>query len=271
MTSKRKRTRQDPSGGTVLRPVIANAGIEADYRRKLMRLISDMQKSVVYWLSARYKQNTPHIAQDATPASELQAEMDRLGAQWLKNFDDGAEKLAAWFAQKTKSYADNTLAMILKDAGFTVDFKMTPTMRDAYQAVIHEQVGLIKSIPRQYLLEVQGMVMRSVQTGRDLSHITDELQKRYGITRRRAELISRDQNNKATSVMNRARQLEIGITEAKWRHSHAGQHPRISHLEADGKVYNIAEGCKIDGEYIWPGEKINCRCTAKPILPGWPQ
>jgi SPP1 gp7 family putative phage head morphogenesis protein len=119
-------------------------------------------------------------------------------------------------------------------------------------------------------MEVQGLVMRSVQVGRDASYLTDELTKRYGITQRRAELISRDQNNKATSVMNRARQLEIGITEAKWRHSHAGQHPRISHLEADGKVYSIAEGCKIDGEFIWPGEKINCRCTAKPILPGWP-
>ena len=270
MTS-RSRTAAQPDGGKVLRPVLPNAGIKAAYRKRLMALIDDMQASVVYWLRAKYKQNTPLIAQDSIPANELQYEMDRLGTQWLDKFDDGAQKLAEWFAQKTKNYTDGSLKAILQEAGIAVQWKMTDTMRDAYQAVIHEQVGLIRSIPRDYLMEVQGLVMRSVQVGRDASYLTDELTKRYGITQRRAELISRDQNNKATSVMNRARQLEIGITEAKWRHSHAGQHPRISHLEADGKIYNIAEGCKIDGEYIWPGEKINCRCTAKPILPGWPQ
>lgn len=241
-----------------MREVHPNRGIEMEYRRRLMRLISDMQHSVTYWLSARYKQNQPRIAQDATPASVLQAEMDKLGKQWLKNFDEGAEKLSAWFAQKTKNYADGTLALILKDAGFSVDFTMTSTMRDAYHAVINEQVGLIKSIPRQYLLEVQGMVMRSVQAGRDLSHISQELAKRYGITKRRAALISRDQNNKATSVISRVRQQELGITEAVWRHSHAGKEPRPSHLKADGERYEIAKGMYLDGEWVWPGEKINC-------------
>lgn len=268
MTSKRRIS--SPTGkDQVLREVHPNRGIEMEYRRRLMRLIADMQHSVTYWLSARYKQNQPRIAQDATPASALQDEMDRLGKQWLKNFDEGAEKLASWFAQKTKNYTDGTLALILKDAGFSVDFTMTATMRDAYHAVINEQVGLIKSIPRQYLLEVQGMVMRSVQTGGDLSHITEELQKRYGITRRRAETISRDQNNKATSVISRVRQQELGITEAVWRHSHAGKEPRPSHLKADGERYEIAKGMYIEGEWIWPGEKINCRCSSRPIIPGF--
>ncbi len=270
MTSRRKRTLSAPNNGTILRPVIANAGIEAAYRRKLMALIDDMQSSVTYWLKARYRQNEPRIAQDAAPADVLQAEIAKLGDQWLRNFDDGAQKLAEWFAQKTKDYADGSLQNILKDAGISIEWKMTPTMQDAYSAVIHENVGLIRSIPRDYLDEVQGMVMRSVQTGRDLSHLTDELQKRYGITRRRAELISRDQNNKATAVVTRVRQQEIGIKQAMWRHSHAGQHPRVSHLEADGKIYDIAEGCKIDGVFIWPSELVNCRCSARPLLPGWP-
>ncbi len=239
-----------------------------EYRRRLMKLIDAMQASVEYWLKARYRQNQPRIAQDVSPAQALQAEMNDLGKQWIQKFNEGAENLGAWFAQKTKSYADGTLTAILKEAGFSVDFKMTGTMRDAYHAVINEQVGLIKSIAPQYLLEVQGMVMRSVQTGRDLSHISEELAKRYGITKRRAALISRDQNNKATSVVSRVRQQELGITHAIWRHSHAGETPRPSHLAADGKIYEIAKGMYIEGEWILPGEKINCRCTSKPIVPG---
>lgn len=268
MTTRRRLV--SPSGkDMVLREVHPNRGLEMAYRRKLMALIDEMQHSVEYWLKAKYKQNQPRIAQDAIPANELQAEMDRLGKQWLKRFDAGAEKLAEWFSQKTKSYSDGTLQRILADAGFSVDFTMSSTMRDAYNAVIHEQVGLIKSIPRQYLLEVQGMVMRSVQTGRDLSHISEELSKRYGITKRRAALISRDQNNKATSVISRVRQQELGITEAVWRHSHAGKEPRPSHLKADGERFEIAKGMFLDGQWVWPGELVSCRCTAKPVVPGF--
>ena len=103
---------------------------------------------------------------------------------------------------------------------------MTTPMNNALQATITENVGLIRSIPERYFTEVEGLVMRSVARGRDLSYLTDELQKRYGITRRRAALIARDQNNKATSVMQAARQKSLGITQGIWRHSHAGKEPR---------------------------------------------
>lgn len=90
---------------------------------------------------------------------------------------------------------------------------MTSQMNNALQATIAENVGLIRSIPEKYFTEVEGLVMRSVARGRDLSYLTDELQKRYGITRRRAAFIARDQNNKATSVVQSARQQALGITQ----------------------------------------------------------
>ncbi|KYF05143.1 phage head morphogenesis protein, partial [Salmonella enterica subsp. enterica serovar Typhimurium] len=77
---------------------------------------------------------------------------------------------------------------------------------------ITENVNLIRSIPQQHLTQVETLVMQSVGRGRDLKTLTDELEKRYGITRRRAALIARDQNNKATSVMQSARQRSVGIT-----------------------------------------------------------
>ncbi len=248
-----------------LRPVIPNAGIEATYRKKLKRLIAEMQASITYWLEQRYRAS---MAQDATPADDLQRTMTHLAEQWQARFDEGAQRLADWFAQKTKNYADGTLQGILKDSGFAVKFTMTEPMENAYSAVIHEQVGLIKSIASEHLQEVQGLVMRSVQQGRTLGELSQELEKRYGITKRRAALIARDQNNKATAVLTRTRHQQLGITQAKWRHSHAGKHPRPSHVAFDGKTYDIDKGAYIDGEWILPGELINCRCTARPVLPG---
>lgn len=127
--------------------------------------------------------------------------------------------------------ADTSLATAFKDAGFTVEFKMTSQMNNALQATIAENVGLIRSIPEKYFTEVEGLVMRSVARGRDLSYLTDELQKRYGITRRRAAFIAEIKITRPPPVVQSARQQALGITQGIWKHSHAGKKPRQSHVK----------------------------------------
>ena len=110
--------------------------------------------------------------------------------------------------------------------------------------------------------------MRSVQTGRDIGGLRKDIEARYDVARQRATTIARDQNSKATAAIVRVRQQELGCTQAVWRHSTAGKHPRPSHVAFSGKTYEIAKGVKLDGEIVWPGTAINCRCTSQTILPG---
>jgi len=63
---------------------------------------------------------------------------------------------------------------------------MTAAMRDVVDATIHANVALIKSIPSQYFDQVEGIVMRGVQTGRDVGQVTKDLEGRLGVTKRRA-------------------------------------------------------------------------------------
>lgn len=258
-------------GERILRPVHPNAGLAAEYRAKLDAIIEAMQRSYVYWLKAQYKQTPPRLAMDATPARELERELAMLGKRWSKRLDEAAPRLAEWFAKSTSRRSSAALKRILKDGGISVEFTMTPTMRDAYQATIAEQVGLIKSIGSQYHTEVQGLVMRSVSTGRDLGQLSKDLQERYGITKRRAAFISLDQNNKANAVFTRVRQQEAGIEKAIWLHSHAGKVPRPSHLANSGKPYSIATGWWDPDvkQFIRPGELPRCRCTSKSIVKGF--
>lgn len=260
-----------PPREKVLKPVRANAGLEAEYRARLDKMIATMGRSYLYWLTARYRANPPRIAMDAIPADELARELRDLGKTWEKKWSVGADRLGDWFAKSAKKRSEKVLHKILKDAGIAVEFKMTPVVRDIMQATIAEQVGLIKSIPEQYHSQVQGMVMRSVTTGRDLKSLTDDLAKRYRITRKRAAFIARDQNAKATATITRARQQETGITEAIWVHSHAGKTPRPTHLANDGKRYDVKTGWYDPdvGEYIWPGTLINCRCFSRPVVKGF--
>ena len=272
--------RKRKKGDQVLRPLHPNAGIEADYRRRLVRLVDEMATSFEHWLKAAYRANEPAIAQDATPAAELQEACERLARQWRRRFREASPELAAYFAKASASYSSAALRSILKNAGYSVDFKMTPAMRDIIRATVEQNVQLIRSIPEEYLTQVQGSVMRSVQAGRDQGSLVKDLVHHYGVTKRRAELIARSQNNLATASITRARQEEAGITEAIWSHSGGGREPRPTHVAKNGKRYKIAEGWFDPhafktkgggwrGEYIWPGQLPGCRCVSRAVVKGY--
>lgn len=245
-----------------------NAGLQMLYRRKIEALTDAMHKSVEYWIRAAYRANAPEIAQDASPASLLQQVIRRLMRKWQKKFDEAAPELARYFATAVHRRTDNQLRAILKKSGFSVGFKMTREYNDVMQATVGEQVGLIRTIPQKYLSEVQGAVMRSVATGRDVATLQKDILKTYGVTKRRAALIARDQNNKATATLTRVRQDGLGIVEAEWLHSHGGKEPRPEHLAFSGKRYIIAKGAYLEGKWVWPGTEINCRCVSRSIIPG---
>jgi len=259
-----------PKKSKTLRAVSPNFAIELRYRGQLRKLIDAMNASVLFWIGRAFAANEPAIAQDALPASELQKEMRRLRQRWKRKVDASAPELAKWFAESVDTRSTAALKKILRDGGFTVQFAMTRAQRDIIKATINANVSLIKSIPEKYLGQVEGMVMRSVQRGGDLATLTKDIRRQYGVTQRRAELIARDQNIKATSAMNKARRVELGLFEAIWMHSHAGKKPRPTHVAMNGKKFDIRKGMYDSHEkrYVQPGELINCRCKSKPVIPG---
>ncbi len=241
------------------------------YRKQLERLLDEMHKSIDYWLKAAYKTNQPEIAQDASPAVELQSVMNKIIARWRRKFKLGAPALAKYFTLAMKDRSDRQLQQILKDAGFSIPFKMTRQMNDVMRATMNEQVSLITNLSTNHLAKIEGLVMRSVTEGRNLHDLSVSLQKQYSMTKRRAALIARDQNNKATATMNRVRQDELGIEEAIWMHSNAGKTQRPTHVANDGKRYKIKDGWydPAVGKRIWPGTEINCRCVSRSVIPGF--
>lgn len=276
-SAKLKATR-DPDvkvGDQLTRAVHSNRGIEVAYRRALERMIRDMHNSVNYWLTAAYNKHPPRMAkvvdmaQDAAPSLKVKAILDDLAKRWIAKFDESAPKIADKYIRGQFKATDSSFRQALKDAGWTVKFNLTPAVRDAFEASLQENVGLIRSIPQQYLEQVQGVVMRSYAAGRDLHSMVKGLQALYPKIGDRAKTIARDQSNKANAVVNRARSLQLGLTQGIWMHSSAGKVPRPSHVKAgkDKLVFDIAKGAWIDGAYILPGQLINCRCSWRVKLP----
>jgi|SRR5580658_7867100 SPP1 gp7 family putative phage head morphogenesis protein len=255
------------------RAVHANAGVRDWYRKELQCLLFRVNRSLILHIGAAWKEAPPitGFAQDAPTSSVLlQRALRKWGGLWTKKFNKLSLDLSRKFARKSFRTTENAMRDAFKAAGFTVEFKPTPHSVESYHAVVAENVGLIKSIPSDYLHDVQTSVWQSVMKGADLGELTKTIQSKYGIAHRRAALIARDQNNKAKAVIENTRRQELGISKARWRHSHGGKVPRPAHVAMDGKVYELSKGMydRDEGKWIWPGQLINCRCTSKSIIPG---
>ncbi len=252
----------------VCAPVRPNKGVEAAYQRKLDTLIAQMNKSVLRSILATYREKPPAMAQDESSPAALRATIARLSSEWGKRFDDFAQSAARKFSKDAIGSADRAFMASLRDVGFTVRWRMTKAANEIMQATIAEQVGLIRSIPEQMLTQVQGSVMRSVTAGHDMATLAKELEHQFGVTKRRAATIARDQSSKATASITMARQLEAGITTARWLHSSGGKQPRVEHVKASGKTYEIAKGMWLEDRWTWPGREVNCRCVSVALIPG---
>lgn len=256
-----------------LHPIQPPAAIETEYRRKLQKAVREMEKSIVYWLKARYRANEDKIMDSAT--DDLLKELRKLTRQWNRNFNELAKTLPKSFVSKVRGYESRNLVQQMKpyrDAGlgFNLEFKyISNKERQVFNALVAENVNLIKSIAKESLTQVEGITMRAIQNGHDLSTLTEDLHEQFGISERRAATIARDQTAKATNGLSRQRLMDYGVKKARWMHTSAGKTYRDSHVDMDGEEYDIEQGCFDPdyGGYIQPGELVNCRCLAIPIIP----
>jgi SPP1 gp7 family putative phage head morphogenesis protein len=273
------RLRADPPPNSrkpvTIRAIHANAGLHAWYFAELDKAVSRMQAEVSAKVLAAYGQVEPtEYAADAAarnPSLLLRAALRKWGGLWVSRFDKLSLDLSQQFARKSFGMTQTAMRAALKDAGFTVKFAPTPGAAAAYQAVVAEQVNLIKSIPAQYLKDVESKVWNSVMKGGDMHALSKDLRQTYGVTRERAALIARDQNAKAKAIIERTRRQELGITHAIWQHSAGGKVPRATHVAMSGKPYPIAQGMwdSAQNAYVLPGELINCRCTSRAVIPAF--
>lgn len=253
----------------LLDSINVNIGVQNWYKGKLADAVQKMCADYQKEIRKAYTKGDNILAQDAKQQTSLLDQVfSFLNKRWSKFWADFAAETAKNFSDKARLHTDISMQAALKKHDFTLKFLMSKPVQTAVKAITHENVNLIKSIQSQYHTQVETLVWEAVKKGGDLGALTDDLTKRFDITSDRAKFIAVDQNNKARGAIEDIRRSELGIEEAVWIHSHAGRTPRQSHVDADGKRYKLSEGMLIDGEYIRPGEKINCRCTSRAIIPG---
>ncbi|HZZ81643.1 MAG TPA: phage minor head protein [Gemmataceae bacterium] len=252
-----------------------SAAIESRYYTALHVLIDRMTAETQLELRKLFK--TEHaeefFAEDASISSQARILTNALIKKYTDLFSALAKPMAEEFTRDSNKSSDIAVKSSIRSLSdeLTLPTKTITSgpLNDILNATITENVGLIKSIPAQYLNGVQGAVMRSITTGNGMQELVPYLQKHKGITLRRARMISRDQTKKAFANLSKERMQAIGLKQYIWRHTAGSRHPRKLHEQLDGKV------CKYDDPPViqksplvrgHPGQLINCACRMQPIL-----
>lgn len=260
-------------GGATFRgkPLNYNASSEARYAEALRKLVREMQADTLKSMRG-LNRDFAGDAMDASFASQARILTNALRAKFQAAFDRQARTLAEKFAREAEAASRGTLHASLKELSGGISLKtsvFTPAVREVVKASVAENIELIKSIPQQYFLRLQGAVMRNIQKGDGTKGIFDAIERLGLVTESRASLIARDQTSKATTALNRTRMSALGIRKFEWLHSSGGREPRPLHVEMSGQIYDLDDPPVIDdktGERGLPGQLINCRCRMVPVV-----
>ena len=173
-------------------------------------------------------------------------------------------RLSKKYGQETSIYNKGKLEKIILKP-YTRDI---PNIKVVMETFVDYNVRLVKGLSED---TIQKLTKRIV-SGLDKGYTVEQIQKsvRYGLVKdssvyktikSRMNLITTDQVSKLNSNLTELRHKFLGITNYVW-HSEGGLNAREEHSSRDNKVFNW-NNPPGDGH---PGEAINCRCWAEPVL-----
>lgn len=275
--SKTRQKWADQRGGAVFRgKALTHPTMpEMRYQAKLTKMVDAMTAATQRELERYYRDQWTgdSVAMDGPSFTAGVSRLLRnLSKRFTGLFTDRAGGLADALAKGVSDVTARQLGESLKDVSGGVTLKtdvVSGAVAEVMSAGVKQNVALIKSIPVDYFQKIQGDVMRSIATGRGMADLVTDIMAHGQSTKKRADLIARDQTSKATTALNRARMQGLGIKQFEWLHSAGGKEPRPLHVQYDGQIFDLNNPPVIDertGERGLPGQLINCRCRMVPVI-----
>lgn len=255
------------------KPLHYSAAPAARYRKQLEVLIDRMRNEYEREITRLYR-DFDAITMDASIASQARILMSALGEKWAKLFTRNSRDMAERMINQVDRDAKKRLGSSLKElsGGLSIDIPDMPgDLMDKIKAATAENVALIKSIPSEYHLRIEGTVLRSITSGQEGSKtLFDDIRHIGAVTDKRAKLIAVDQTRKVTSALNVERMKSAGVRQWKWVHSSGSAEPRPLHLKLNGEIFNYDDPPPIiderTGERGYPGQLVGCKCVQIPVI-----
>lgn len=209
---------------------------------------------------------------DADPHGKVNRLLDRASEVFFERYPaKRLQTIGQKIAELTSAHQkEQLLSQVRQTIGIKLETLADTGLRDRIKRFTAENVALIETVPQKYFDDVEKVVLKGMREGARAPEIAADMQEQFEISESRAKLIARDQVLKFNGELNEARQGALGIDRYIWR-TVGDNRVRSEHDEREGQIYSwdSPPGDPSDpaaGGH--PGEAINCRCYAEPILPG---
>ena len=275
-----------------------NIASQLKYYLSLKMLIEKMAREVVKEISNLFKKPFANkffkavSVQDESVSVQdenVSVKDESVSSQSRIKLNALTKKYDALFASKAKDLAKNSVHTQKRLSDFNVKKSVesffpdmtlkgnivSPEMENIIKASIEANVDLIESLPKEYMKDVTGEVMRAITVGYGAYDISKALEKYEGISKRKAKEIAADQMRKAYTAVNIQNIKELDLNEFRWVHSGGGQHPRESHVKMDGMIFSLDYDELIKQQEKlgvkkkdqgFPGYPVNCGCMMQAVI-----
>ena len=255
-------------------------GAEREYLRIVnayMKILKDELETELPKLKEVYKQNRDEevkngIRNDA--ATDLMVAINQLFTRMQNNVI--AKTVGFGLRRKLESLANLSRKLTVREwkkaikATLGIDIREDYYLGDFYVEQlaiwISENVDLIKTIPEATLGKMKDIVYDGFANGKTPTRMTKDIMRAYGVSKRRAQFIARDQIAKLNGQIQQAQQQDAGITEYVWS-TCGDERVRESHRALNGKTFSWNEPpMNSDGRACHPGYDYGCRCIGRPVF-----
>lgn len=186
---------------------------------------------------------------------------ERLRALSVQQRNDDPRPTLALVAQRVVKVSDTETRRIIP-----VQFRKTPDIGPLMDGFREDCLARIRSLDADQVDDLRDLLEEAEREGWRVGSLADAIEERIGASEGRAETIARTQTLQFNAAITRARQTASGIERFIWSTS-GDERVRDSHEEIDGEEFAWNDLPEVDGERVAPGESINCRCVAIPVLP----
>jgi SPP1 gp7 family putative phage head morphogenesis protein len=262
-TTKRKRVE--------LRPISSTVAFEEALRLSMIRILREAARRVVAEVLPAAVSAKAQLMRDDLNWFEramralrdfLEGAVEGARAEWRQAFESEDARHSRRFNEAMRAAVGVNLGSVIVGEGIEAQL----------QAAVQRNVLLVRGLASDVAKRLEAKLLDALTKGLAKREIEKIIVAEFGIARRRAGIIARDQAASFNGDLNRIRQQAMGVTEYVWstsmdervRGNPDGKYPnaRPSHWDREGKTFKWSNPPS-DGH---PGQPINCRCTARAVI-----
>lgn len=258
MVKRANKTRRDQY---IAREIIPTVAQETDLRRLYMRVVNTWAQQWESRIRPVYERTLGESGmrdsvEDVEGATESVASaLSRLVVEIGPQLEDWVVRVERWHRGK--------FGQLFTPVGVKLDTLLgAGDVQVTLEAVLAENVALIRSVNDQMRNGISGAVFRGLSNRTPARDVAREIRKQTGIGSRRSTLIASDQLAKLSGRLDQERQEQMGMDSFEWVHSRK-RYPREEHVARNGKIYRWDSAVGRDDP---PGRAIRCGCRARPVL-----